>query len=125
MKSAWEVVPPTVPTDTSVEVEPETRNSVLAAEVYNPTSAADFGRTLYPLECSSGQPLGVKGLSTARLLDAPCAGQVVAQATAANVWPATSVGTSDVVVVIYNAATGDVHRIRRTGAPRAVARMRL
>ena len=98
---------------------------IVAAEVYNPTSAADFGRTLYPLECSSGQPLGVKGLSTARLLDAPCAGQVVVQATAANVWPATSVGTSDVVVVIYNAATGDVHRIRRTGAPRAVARMRL
>ena len=90
---------------------------VVLAEVYDPTNAADFGRTLYPLECSAGQPLGVKNLSTARLLDAPCAGKVVALATAANTWPATSVFTSDAVVVLYNPATGDVHYIRRTGPP--------
>ncbi len=90
---------------------------VVVGEVYDHTNAADFGRTLHPRECSAGKTLGEKGLSTARLLDAPCAGKVVAQATAANYWPTGTISamTSDVVVVLYDPATGDVHRIRRTG----------
>ncbi len=84
-------------------------------EVYDHTNAADFGRTLHPRECSAGKTIGEKGLSTTRLLDTPCAGKVVAQATAASYWPTATAMTSDVVVVLYDAASGDVHRIRRTG----------
>ena len=90
---------------------------VVVGEVYDHTNAADFGRTLYPIECSAERLVGEKNLSPARLADAPCAGRVVAQATVASWWPTPGQSTAvpDVIVVLYDPVNGDVHRIRRTG----------
>eukprot|EP00292_Cryptomonas_paramecium_P001391 CAMPEP_0113729228 /NCGR_PEP_ID=MMETSP0038_2-20120614/42415_1 /TAXON_ID=2898 /ORGANISM="Cryptomonas paramecium" /LENGTH=2134 /DNA_ID=CAMNT_0000661011 /DNA_START=259 /DNA_END=6663 /DNA_ORIENTATION=+ /assembly_acc=CAM_ASM_000170 len=90
---------------------------VVAGEVYDHTNAADFGRTYFPRTCSAEKTVGEKGVSTARLKDTPCAGQVVALATVANWWPTGTKNTpvSDVILVIYRPSTGDVLHIRRTG----------
>jgi len=86
----------------------------VAGEVYDWKNATDFGRTRFPLECSRGKVLGEKSVSTARLLEAQCAGQVVAKGSEAS-WPVASSASPDIVLVQYSMSDGTVNLIRRTG----------
>ncbi|EKX32348.1 hypothetical protein GUITHDRAFT_121489 [Guillardia theta CCMP2712] len=86
----------------------------VASEVYDWMNATDFGRTRFPLECSRGKTLGEKSVSTDRLLDAQCAGQVVAKGSSSS-WPGSHTASPDIVLVQYSMQDGTVNLIRRTG----------
>lgn len=65
----------------------------------------DFGRTKFPLKCSSGRALGEKGLIGVEG-SSRCSGRVRGQGVR---------GKGDVLVVMLEASTGEVLWIRRTG----------
>ena len=100
-------------TRTNTDAESSTKAQILTQKVRSVVvvgevrgaALADWGRSVWPLECSRGKVVGQKGLSGLHALSA-CSGQVRGQGAS---------GKSDVLVVRMRASDGAVGWLRRTG----------